>query len=236
MRHALAALELHPASPAILREILTAAASSPDGRAVFGLALHLALCDARGRPQLERSDKDLLLPKDDARAVATAQAAAVTELARAAAKLRAEEPGSGVDARFLADLALDLGRDAPAVLTAAAADLDEALAGMRVDHDLVFKALRSLLAARPTATVAGDPDAAARAEFEALDRGVRAARILAGLAAQVGFGDQLEGPEPPALGGLAAEARDALSKLQERAVSGAGEPWTLERLRALDAA
>ena len=236
VRHALAALELHPASPAILREILTAAASSPDGRAVFGLALHLALCDARGRPQLERSDKDLLLPKDDARAVATAQAAAVTELARAAAKLRAEEPGSGVVARFLADLALDLGRDAPAVLTAAAADLDEALAGMRVDHDLVFKALRSLLAARPTATVAGDPDAAARAEFEALDRGVRAARILAGLAAQVGFGDQLEGPEPPALGGLAAEARDALSKLQERAVSGAGEPWTLERLRALDAA
>jgi hypothetical protein len=237
IRHGLAALELHPASPAILREILAASESSPDARAVFGLALHLALCDARGRPQLERSDKDLLLPKDDARGVAAAQAAAVVELARAAGKLRAAEPGSGVVARFLADLAFDLGRDAPAVLAASAADIDSALADARVDHDLVFRALRALLAARVTATVAaGDAAAAERAEFEALDRGVRAARILAGLAAQVGFGDQLEGPEPPALGGLAAEAREALSKLQDRAAANAGEPWTLERLRALGTA
>ncbi|MGA0869577.1 MAG: hypothetical protein ACO3UM_11665, partial [Planctomycetota bacterium] len=126
VRHGLAALELHPASPAILRGLLQDCAASPDAQAIFGLALHLALCDARGRPQLERSDKDLFLPKDDGRSLATAQAAAVVELARAAGKLRADEPGSGVVARFMADLALDLGRDAPAVLAAAAVDLDEA--------------------------------------------------------------------------------------------------------------
>ncbi len=233
VRHGLAALELHPASPAILRGLLQDCAASPDAQAIFGLALHLALCDARGRPQLERSDKDLFLPKDDGRSLATAQAAAVVELARAAGKLRADEPGSGVVARFMADLALDLGRDAPAVLAAMAADLDGALAGMQVDHELVFRALRGLLAARVTGTSAGDPESAAKAEFEALDRGVRAARILGGLAAQVGFGDQLEGPAPPPLGGLAAEAREALGKLQERAASAAGEPWTLEKLKAL---
>ncbi len=58
VRHGLAALELHPASPAVLRGLLQDSAASPDARAIFGLALHLAVCDARGRPQLERADKE----------------------------------------------------------------------------------------------------------------------------------------------------------------------------------
>ena len=236
LRDFLAAAELHPASPAILRFVLRACADDPDSRAVFGVALALATLDEKGRATGDRGDKDLLLPKDPWPArIAQAQFAALEDVVRELGRVDHQgrnAPGGGIVARWLADLAIELGRDAPRVLAARAAAIDAAVARHVADHATVFAGLRKLFGARITATSAGPSgdDAAATA---ALDRAMRAARVVLGLAAQVGFGKDLQGPQPPDLGTLPRDAREALGGLEKEVASRAGEPWTVERLQAL---
>lgn len=233
VRHLLAALELHPASPAILRELLAVSAEDPDARALWGVAFALACCDDRGRPQLERSDRDLLPAKGDvSRDVARAQADAIAELARFASRLRGRDAGDGVLARWAADLAIDLGREAPRVLDAHAEELTHAVEGPRPDFDTIFAALRELLDAEPVGTSA-DPEEQEAERVLALDRAIRAARILTGLAAQVGFGKDLKGPPPPDLGDLPQRARESLERIRRRVAERVGEPWTVEELHEL---
>lgn len=234
VRHLLAAAELHPASPVILRDLLAASVDDPDSRALFGISLALATCDARGRVQLEREDKELLLPKDGApRSIASAQAAAIAELARYGTRLRGRDAGDGVLARWAVDLALDLGQDAPYVLDAHRADLDAALAAAQPDAGAVIAALRKLLDPAPTTTESATDAATAPAQLVARDRAIRAARILTGLDAQRRFGDDLEGPPPPALGDAPEQAAAALARLRDAVAAAVGDPWTVEELRAL---
>lgn len=235
----LAALELHPASPAILRAMLRASAADndadADARAVFGAWLALATLDDKGRPQPDRDDKDLLLQKDTAPArIAAAQSAAFDELARELGKLEANGRnalGNGLVARWLADLALELGRDMPHVLAARAAEIDGSLARHAADHATVFAALQRTFDLRAGPTSTGTP--AADVRRQAIEKSMRATRIALGLAAQVGFGKDLYGPEPPDLGTLPRDAREAIDGLRREVGELAGEPWTVEKLRAL---
>ena len=75
-QHYLAALERHPASPAILRALLRTAANDADARLLYAQALANALCDERGRVTYDREDKALLPAADDGKALAAAQSAA----------------------------------------------------------------------------------------------------------------------------------------------------------------
>ncbi len=243
--HYLAALELHPASPAILRKLIEAHADDAEAKALYAHLLALALCDDRGKVTYERSDR-ALLPKDDfGKALATAQANAVRELARYAGRLGNKSAGSGVLARHAADLALELGREMPQVLAACSEELTDAMEATRPDVERVLQGLAKMLDARPSGTAppaqqgGSDEatDAAAQAqrrlELAAIDRGMRAARILTGLGAQQGFGDELEGPAPPELGDYPRRGGEALGELRRRAEQLAEGPWTIEQLEEL---
>ncbi|MGE0144306.1 MAG: hypothetical protein AB7I19_12135 [Planctomycetota bacterium] len=236
VRDALAALELAPASPAVFRALLGGAAAENDARAVFALGLTLALVDDRGRSVLERGDTATFAPDDPwPQRLAQAQVGAFEDVVRELTKLESKGRnalGNGIVARWLADLAIDLGRDMPRLLAARAAAIDGAIAKHQADHATVFEALRKQFTT-PTSAGTGSAEAVAKAAIESRDRAMRAARIALGLAAQSRFGKDLKGPPPPDLGALPRDAALALDRLRAEAAQ-AGVVWTVEQLRALD--
>jgi len=208
-----------PEDPAILGGLLRAT-EDPAARLRVALTLADAVVDRDGKVRLPR---DLVegLP-EDFDAVARARAAAVRELLRFAEKLPASR--SRVQpANVLADWALAVGRelvaDAPALRAQALPALAKARERTGIPPEPVLKSLERVLERMAAAGRDGDA--------------VELSRVLYGLANQAGFKD-LEGPEPPDLSGLKAEAGRRLGEARQKLAADLGEPLTVDQLLAMD--
>lgn len=231
--HLLAALEYHPAAPELLLD-LALATGADDPEALWLERLVRAAADPKGRWRPDAAQKKRLGRRDlePALALARLRAAAAAELAAAVERLpRKERLGDGVVARWLTGLWLELCADAPPLLAGHGPALRTALERYQPDCQSVCEALLRVAQGRePAATGAGPPDPAAARQRAA--RALAAARILAGLARQASFGDDLQGPAPPALEGMAAAAAEAVAAA--RAALGPPREYTIAELEAMD--
>ncbi len=240
--HLRSALQFHPASPAILQELVLACADAPDERVFHLERLLRALADKDGRT---RPDQGLrrAVPKEDLAALEklpAARAAATAELVRLAGRLQdgRDSLGNGAIARLCSDLALLVMADAPALLRQHGAALQQALDRQQPDFERVLQALLRLAQRPPnvTATPGEEPDLQAQLAWQRQqEQSIRAARILAGLAQQARQRD-LQGGAAPELGDLPALARDAMERLQDEANARLGRVWTIAELEALSPA
>lgn len=236
--HLLAALEYHPAAPALLFDLATATAADADATALWRERFVRALSDGQGRSKLEAAWRKAL-PADELKALqklCELRAQAAAELAKAAEAKKPDPkgpPGNAIVARQLVEAALAVMDQAAGLQRAQAAALQRAIDQHPVDHERVFAALRRVMAAgqetknAPTTGPATDP-AVRRAQALA------AARIAAGLSRQAGFKD-LQGPPPPPLGPLAEEAA-AVIAAHHALVRQNARVWSIAELEALDPA
>ncbi|MCC6672510.1 MAG: hypothetical protein IT458_15705 [Planctomycetes bacterium] len=225
------ALRAHPFAPPILRALLEATAGDPQRQPLWAHRYALALIDEQGR--IERKHLGAFGQDPWPARLAEARAAAVQELARHAATLRPGPAAAGneVLAAWARGFAALLTREAPALAARHLPEIESVGRRLPPEPARVIDALKSLCLGPPATT--GPLTDAQRAE---LDRALRAALCLAGMAAQAGFGKDLQGPEPPDTKELARFAREARARLRARIDAEAGEPWTVERLLELDEA
>lgn len=227
-RHLAAALSWAPASAEVLRFALEAAGK--EERAIWAQRWWLATMDAKGRGKPDRTTSKLL-PAGPLHPgeLALARVAALREVARFVAKRNGNGKrgrGDGVLVRWAQEIAHELVRRSPALHREFGPRFQDAVTAQRADYKTVLQALRKLMAA-PAPQQKGP--ATATAEPLAL----RAARCLTGLGAQAAF-KKLAGPKPPDMSSLRDAARAARAKLRGRIAAEAGEPWTVEKLAALD--
>ncbi|MBI5365040.1 MAG: hypothetical protein HZA53_17820, partial [Planctomycetes bacterium] len=219
------ALAADPGSLEVLALFVDACANDADARAFWQHALARAATGPGGTLTLDAASKKHLATDDPRPAqLAVGRAAAVEELvefARHREKDGASKPEALLVARWARRVALDLARGSPALLAAN----EEALSPrLGLPDALPSKVVRAL------ELFAGSSIANTRT-VEAIE----AARILAGLAAQIGFGDDLQGAKPAGVGGLAKSAGELLQKARGQLANADDRPWTVEELRKLDA-
>ncbi|MBK8100701.1 MAG: hypothetical protein IPK26_26740 [Planctomycetes bacterium] len=237
--HLLAALEYHPAAPALLLDLATATLANADASALWRERFVRALTDGQGRSKLDPAQRKAL-PADELKALqklCELRAQAAAELTKGAESRRHDPkgpPGNAIVARQLVEAALVVMDQAAGLQRTHAPALQRALDAHPVDHERVFAALRRVMAAgadsarnAPTTGPAADP-ASRRAQA------VAAARIAAGLCRQAGFRD-LQGPPPPALGTLGEEAAAVIAAHHELVRQNA-RVWSIAELEALDPA
>ncbi|MEC7582803.1 MAG: hypothetical protein VYE77_00665 [Planctomycetota bacterium] len=239
--HLLAALEFHPNSPAILLDLALACQATPAGEdsAAFWLErLVRAGADDKGRFKASKEQRQQLgkLDLEDGRKLARQRALAAAELERAIKKL-ANRPklGDGATARWLTEIFTELAHDSPALLAGHGPAVQAALAQFAPDYEAVCAGLLQLAKMSPGKTTTGreaDEDGEDAERQRRLERALEAARILAGLARQASFGDDVQGPRPPDLSKMAAEAARAIARHE----SALGEPrvYTIAELEAMD--
>ncbi|MCA8953303.1 MAG: hypothetical protein KDE27_27575, partial [Planctomycetes bacterium] len=226
--HLREALALHPASAPILLDLVRAAGDDADLREYWSERFVRAAVDARGRLKLDKAIKTTI-PADAlaaAQDLAQKRTAAIQEVARFAQKQRPSGRNNAARAEllgFASELLLALGDGCPAPLGDAAGKVATLQRALPPDHDAVFDALVKVM----RKTAAGDDD-----EALVMQRAIRAARILAGLARQATF-DDLKGPPPPDVESLGEQAREFFADLDGRAQA-AAKVWTIAELEALD--
>ncbi len=230
--HFLGALEFDPASSDVLRGLIDATSADDDARFHWALRWWLANADARGQAKPDRTTIPLLPELPRIREISKAKAAAIAELVRFVGKLKAGRaaPENGLVARWAIDLIAHLARDVPAQRRQHAAATRTAADRHEPDYNTVLNALKKLMSNPPRP---GNEKDEATAQQRAHDLAMRAARILAGLAAQANF-RKLEGPKPPSnIGRFGDAARDALAKLRAQVAARQGEPKTVAELEAM---
>lgn len=238
IKHLLAALELHPDSPPLLLDLVRATTDSPDAQALWLERCCRAAADAQGRIKFDTAARKRLAGLDlkPAQALATLRAQAAAELARAADKHKGSGRGTlgnGITVRWLDEIALAVMQDAPALLRQHGPALAEALAQQQPDLELVLKGLRRLLQAGQDRATNGAPSTGP-APAQLQDRALRAARIVAGLSRQSGFGKDLQGPPPPDLGDLPQLAAAFLQHFTAE-VTDRARVYTVDELLQFDA-
>jgi hypothetical protein len=250
--HLLAALEFHPAAPAILLELLLANANEPAGASQWAERLVRAASDGKGKFELPpdgkkrlAAAKELAAPLKTAHELTAVRASAIAETARYIERMKASGKQNGAKAllvRWASDVLLALGEGAPLPLFAVAPAVTRVQDGFTPDYDVVYPALGKLLAKvsipsvkPPTNGAAAPPAGAGPVAPEVLeDRRVRAARILLGLQRQSQY-DKLFGPKPQEIGHWADQAEEVLASANEAAVA-ADKVWTVDELAALSPA
>lgn len=231
LTHLIAALEFHPASVALLLDMVRAAPDD-DRLALWGERLLRAASDLQGKWAPDANTRKLLpagkrwdqTSAASAR-LAAARSRAVAELGRYADRFKpAAKQANGKRAavvRWLAGLLLQLTGQAPQLL-AAAPNLGPLAAQFPPEIDSVVQALAKLVqrgGGRTSSSAEAGPD----------DAAVRAARILLGLQQQARFKD-LRGPAPKDLGPAIAEAQRVLGALSAPAET---KVWTIAELEQL---
>lgn len=243
-QHLLAALEFHPASPAILGELVLACADDADQRARWGERLVRALLDGNGRARVDPALRRAVAA-DEWKAwekLGATRAAAAAEVARAAERLKdgKDSLGNGALARLYAELAHELMADAPGLYRAHGETLQQATDRFAPEYQTVIAALQRLMQRTPRVTQAtadpeAIPDLAAQLAWQRQqEQSIRAARILAGIARQAAFQGR-PGPTPPELGDLAGAAAEARDRLQAESQQRVARVWTIAELEAMDA-
>ncbi|MEC7584169.1 MAG: hypothetical protein VYE77_07610, partial [Planctomycetota bacterium] len=237
--HLLAALEFHPNSPAILLDLALACQATPEGEdrtALWLERLVRAAADNKGRFKANKEQRQQLgkLDLEDGRKLARQRALAAAELERAIKKLASRPKlGDGVTARWLTEIFAELAHDSPALLASNGPSVRQALTKFSPDYEAVCNGLLQLAKMSPSKTTAGTGDEQQDEDLEHKRQlALEAARILAGLARQASFGDDVQGPQPPDLSKMATEAARAIAR-QEEALS-KPRVYTIAELEAMD--
>ncbi len=244
-KHVLAALEFHPASPALLLDAALAfrddveqapawlerfvrAASNANGRLELDAALRKPLAAMRGFDAASKPAGEL----------AAARAAAIVELAKFVDKHAPAARNNGARAllvRWASELLLEAALGAPAMLAPVAGGVRRTQQSFTPDHDVVFQGLaRAMQAPAPKADAAAPPTGPGADRTAVEDRRVRAARIVKGLQQQAAFRD-LQGPPAPEFGKVAELAQRVLDE-HAAAVGATGKVWTVAELAAMSPA
>ncbi|MCC7064313.1 MAG: hypothetical protein IT456_15995 [Planctomycetes bacterium] len=241
-QHLLSALEFHPASPALLLDLVRASGEDPDLLALWTERFVRAAADAQGRLKLDAAQKKLLPTNKafvrqfaDAQKLATLRASAVAELARSVEQWKpvAKQANSArsVVVRWLAELLLTTTEHAPNLLASCAANVDKVASAFPPEHDVVIQALLRVLQQKPGAAGSAPETGRASDATAISERAIRAARILLGLHRQANFKD-LQGPAPKDLSDVAATARQRLGELEATDVSST-KVWTIAELEQM---
>lgn len=236
--HLQAALEFHPSSAPILFDLMLASRDDADLLALHVDRFARAAANAQGRFTIDSAQKKAIgaVPGLDAlleptKALLQQRAAAVAELARFVDRNKpsgARNAARAILVRWAAEAILVAGHGSPGMLTAVAAGVDKTQRAFLADHDLVLQALARIVRQKPSTA---DPAAAATpGANQQLERTVRAARILTGLAHQAKFKD-LKGPPPPDVEALGDEAQGVLDGLE--ASRRKGKVWTIAELEQM---
>ncbi|MEO6597822.1 MAG: hypothetical protein ABIP94_24005 [Planctomycetota bacterium] len=240
--HLIAALEFHPASTAILFDMVLACGVDADLQALWAERFVRAATDAQGRLRLDPAQRktvsatrglDALL--ESASKLAAQRAAAITELGRFVER---NKPASKQNAqravlvRWAAELLLAVGLGAPNPLSNVSTGVDKTQQAFEPDYDLVLQGLQRVMRQKPraagdTTPTTGQPSDAAKV----LEQSIRAARILVALHRQGTFKD-LQGPPPCDVGKLAEEAQRLLDERAAANVAN-GKVWTIAELEQL---
>ena len=236
--HLLAALEFQPSSPPILLD-LARAADGADARAYWLLRWAQAATDSKGKCELDAADKKAISAAElsSMQKLAASRAQAAAELGKALDRYKggkgAAALGNGAAARWIAAMFCEMCASSPQLTRAHGAAMQSQLSTHASDVDAVCKALVQVAEGRmgsaSAAPTGADPAAAAlhKAEMQ-----LRAARILAGLARQAGYGKDLLGEAPPDLAAYAQAANAAQQAV--KAQLPAPRVWTIEELQQLD--
>jgi len=228
VQHLTAALAFAPDRAEVLQLLLEAAAGDADAKSLWAHAWARAVVPVNGALQpLVTADAKLkaLLPADDARPVALAslRAAAVEELvklARDRARESSQRPDQAVVARWLQRLALDLARESPQLLQGYGYDLSPR---WKVPDGLVTKVVKAL-----------EQFGSNELGSTRTDHALRAGRILQGLAQELSWTKDLQGPKPAGLGDLGKSAAALLGTARREITAKSERPWTIDELLALD--
>lgn len=243
-QHLFAALEFHPAAPALLLELALLLRGDRDLGPLWAERYVRAASDAQGRcrPDATARKRWTAAPGFEAslqpaQELAAARAAAIAELVRFVDKHKPQGKQNAARAvlvRWAAELLLALGDGAPGMLAAATPGVARTQGAFAPDYDAVGAALVRVLQHKPAADDGG-PTTGPRSGPAAdagpvLDRRLRAARILVGLRRQAAFED-LQGPPPPDLQRYAEAGQRVLD--EHAAALGAARVWTIAELEAL---
>jgi hypothetical protein len=238
--HFRSALAFHPDAPAILQEMVLACADDPEQRALYGERLLRACCDKDGRVKLDPNVRKAL-PKEEValwEKLCQTRASAVAELGRFADKVKDGKGclGNGMVARWCAELGHELMAEAPQLYRTYGQGLQKDVDRSSPERELVIVALQRLMARAPKTTAAKSAAEATTPEWlRQQEQSIRAARILAGLGQQASFKDT-QGPAAPELASVRGAAAEARERLQTEAAERAGKVWSIDELKALDAA
>ena len=241
-QHLLAALEFHPASPALLLDLVRAAGEDQDLLALWSERFVRAAADAQGKFKLDAASRKLLPGGkvqdgllNEAQKLAGLRAAAIVELARTIDRWKAvPKQGNGnrsIVVRWLAELLLCMTERAPALLGSVANGVDKTSTAFAAEHEIVVAALLKILREQAANKPAGPTTGAANDPARRRDQAVRAARILLGLYRQAGFKD-LQGPAPKDLGEVGAEAQRLLGAVEAEGLA-AARVWSIAELEQL---
>jgi hypothetical protein len=241
-QHLLSALEFHPASPALLLDLVRAAGDDPDLLALWTERFVRAAADAQGKLKLDAAQKKQLPTSKafvrlfaDAQKLATVRAQATAELARTVEQWKplAKQPNSArsVVVRWLAELLLTATDHAPNLLASCAANVDKVATAFPPEHDVVIQALLRVLNQKPAAAGSAPQTGPAIDPVAVAERAIRAARILLGMQRQASFKD-LQGPAPKDFSEAAATARQRLGELETTDVSST-KVWTIAELEQM---
>jgi hypothetical protein len=195
VHHLTAALEFAPDRLEVMALLLDACSDAPDARSLWADAWATASAPAGGSIAVDSKMKALLPEEPGPLALAAARSAAVEELVKLARDREHEVPSKpdlALVVRWLKRMAIDLCRDSPALAAAYAYDLTPRL---KLPPDHVTKVAKAL------ETFGSNELGSTRT-----DHALRAGRILAGLAQQLGWDKDLQGPKPAGLGSLKASA------------------------------
>jgi hypothetical protein len=228
VHHLTAALAFAPDRAEVLQLLLEAAAGDADAKSLWAHAWARAAVPMNGALQpLVTADAKLkaLLPADDARPVALAslRAGAVEELvklARDRERESAQKPDQAIVARWLQRLALDLARESPQLMQGYGYDLSPR---WKVPDGLVPKVVKAL-----------EQFGSNELGSTRTDHALRAGRILQGLAQELSWTKDLQGPKPSGLGDIGRSAAALLGTARREITAKSERPWTIDELLALD--
>ncbi len=234
-RHLLAALEYHPASPALLQDVVLACTDDTDLLALWTERWVRSSTDARGKQNLSPAQrkqiagrKEVVEPAAEASRLFVQRSAAMAELERFVGKQKSGATPAGeraVIVRWAAELALQIGDGAPHLLGQHGPAIGAVARGFVADHTAILNSLRALLGAGTAMDAA------------AADRALRAARVLVGLQRQADLPDRL-GTLPAdrrPLDEAAAAAREWILRVERERLD-AARVWTVAELEAHDVA
>ncbi len=218
------ALAFAPDSVEILALLVEASAEDADARTLWTHALATAAVAPNGNLDLDAEVKNKV-QRDDPRAaqLAAARVAAFDELMKLARE-KEKEGAQKLDALLVAQwarrVALDLARESPALIQAHESELSPRLTLPESLPSKVVKSLESFGSNQLGNSRTADA--------------IKAGRILAGLATQLGFEKDLQGPRPGGLAGLKERAAALLAKARQQLGNKSDEPWTIDELLQLD--
>jgi len=223
VKHLTTALAFAPDRLEVLALLLEACADAPDAKSLWADAWATACVPASGAINVDTKMKGLLPEDGRALALAAARSAAVDELVKLARDRDHEalaKPDLELMVRWLKRLAIDLCRESPALAAAYSYDLTPRLKLPDGHVTKVVKALEGFGSNELGST--------------RTDHALRAGRILAGLAQQLGWDKDLQGPKPAGLGGIRASAGLLLGTARRELSAKWEKPWSIDELLNLD--